>query len=128
MGNGQSALFLDRFEAEGSIAAAAREQDADRTLPLVFRQRAEEQIDRVSLAIDAAGLAKAQPALLNGQDRAGGEDIDMLRLYGFAVARGRHQHPGCAADDLGQHAFTAGIEMRNNHNRHAVILRHGLEK
>src|SRR5208282_1954095 len=94
LGNGQSALFLDRFEAEGSIAAAAREQDADRTLPLVFRQRAEEQIDRVSLAIDAAGLAKAQPALLNGQDRAGGEDIDMLRLYGFAVARGRHQHPG----------------------------------
>jgi hypothetical protein len=128
LGNRQPALFLDRFEAERSVSAAARKHNTDCVLPLVFRQRAEEEVDRRSLAIDAAGGAKVQPPLPNGQDRPGRKDIDMLRLDRFAVARIHHRHLGCAAEDPGQHAFAVGIEMRNHDKRHAIVLRHGPEK
>ena len=126
--DGQSTILLDRLETQGAVAAAAGKHDADCMLRLVLGQRAEEEVDRGPLVIRCGGVPKAKPASADGQDRAGRENIDMLRFDHFAVPCVDDRHFGSAADDLGQHALAIGRKVGHDHKAHAVIGRHGLEE
>jgi hypothetical protein len=44
----EPAALLDRFQAERSVAAGAREDDADSVFPLILRQRVKECVDRLA--------------------------------------------------------------------------------
>ena len=46
LAQGQAAMLLDRSDAERPVAAIAGEDDADRILALVLRQRDQEGVDR----------------------------------------------------------------------------------
>jgi hypothetical protein len=68
LGEGDAARGLDLIETQRAVAAGTREDDRDRLVPLIVRERFEEQIDRVVLAPDFAARQQLEHAV--GDDHA----------------------------------------------------------
>ena len=96
LGQGESAMLLDRLE--GQRAAAAVEHDPDRHVVLVQRQRDEEDVDRVALAVIGLGPTRAADRPRSSGSRW--EDEDVVGCNFLAVAGDEHRHAGTAGEDL----------------------------
>ena len=81
---GQAALLLDSFEPLRAVRARPGENDADRVRPLVFSQRAKEEVDH---GVRAALLAlrEVERAGADLQVFIGWDDVDVVRLDPRAV-------------------------------------------
>ena len=128
LGDRQPPVLLDRLEAERPVAAAAGEHDTDRVLSLVLGERGEEHVYRGAFMVRNPGVPKTEPPLLDSQDRAGWQNVDMLRFDRLVVSCVDHRHLGSAAEDLGQQAVAVRRQVGNDDKGHAVLGRHGPEK
>ena len=63
LGHRHAAFALDRLESEGAVGAGAREDDADRLLLPVLRQRAKEEIDRKAQSARRTRIQQMQLAV-----------------------------------------------------------------
>jgi hypothetical protein len=128
LGYGQPAIFLDRLEAQGAVAAAARKHNADRTLSLIFGERLEKDVDGGSLVIGSPSAVQREPTLVDGQGRVRRQNMNLLWLNHLAVSGVEDRHRRGAAEYLGQHAFVAGGKVSHNDKGRAALGRHSLEE
>jgi len=128
LGDGQPAVLLDRLETKRPVAAAAGQHDTNCALSVIFGKGGEEHIDRRPFTIPSRELPKTEPPRADGQDRAGRENIDMVRFDQLTVPCVDYRHMASAADDLGQQAIAVRREVGDDHKSHAVVRRHGSEE
>jgi hypothetical protein len=62
------------------------------------------------------------------QGLIGCNDVDVVRLDRDLALHFDHRHLGTPVEQLGQMAFTGGIQVRNDHERHPGVGRHGIEQ
>ena len=74
------------------------------------------------------GFHAVQRAVKDRQVAARRADIYMVRQHVDAIPRLHDRQLGGLAQQLGQHAGVAGMQMRNNHERHPGIGRHAPEQ
>nr|WP_255604410.1 hypothetical protein [Oscillochloris sp. ZM17-4] len=116
--HGHAALALDGAQAEGAIAAGAREHDADRALVLVLGQRAEQVVDRQAQAARRHRLKQMQGAVEEGHVAVGRDDIGAVGLHDHAVLDLEDLHAGVAPDQLAEDALVVGGEVLNEDEGH----------
>ena len=76
----EPAFLLDRLQPEAAVAAGSRQDHADRAFAKLFRQRAQEKVERQARAVALARLREAQGAVADRKIGARRNDIDMLAL------------------------------------------------
>ena len=108
------------------LGIPAGKHHADRRLGAIFRQRGQEQIDRVISATPARGEAK--PILAQGEGDIRRDDIDVGGLDAETLVDLRHRHPGLFRQDLGQQALVLGIQMLDDDIRHVAGGRQGRQE
>src|ERR1700730_4371953 len=128
LGDGQPAVLLERLETERPVATAAGEHDTYSVLSLVLGEGGEEHIYRGAFTLRSLGVPKTEPPLMHSQDRAGWQNVDMLRFYRLVVSCVDHRHSGSAPEDLGQQAVAVWRQVGDDHKGHAVLGRRGSKK
>ena len=115
----EPALFLDRLQPQAAVAAGSRENDADRAVAQLFRQRAQEEVERQARAVTLARLRKAQGAGLDREIGTRWNEIDMLALELHPVDRLLYLHRRMAGQQIDHHARMRRIEMLDQNEGHA---------
>ncbi len=128
LAEGQAAGLLDFRDAQGAVAAEPGQDDADRVLALVLRQRGEEGVDRGAPGGGRRRAGNPEAAAADRQDGVRRDDVDLVRAEDRAVLGEAHRHARVAADDGGQGAFVLGIKVLDQHEGHAGVGRHGREE
>jgi hypothetical protein len=128
LGDRQPSVLLERLETERPVAAAAGEHDTYRVLSVVLGEGGEEHIYRGAFTLRNPGVPKAEPPLIDSQDRGGWQNVDMLRFDRLVVSCVDHRHSGSAPKDLGQQAVVVWRQVGDDHKGHAVLGRHGSKK
>jgi hypothetical protein len=128
LGEGEAAMLLDGFEALRAVAAAAREDNADRLFGLILRERGEEHVDRLAVLARRRRCRHAKGGGLDRQYGVGRDDENMVGGDRHAVGGLHHRHLGVIAQDLDQQALMMRIEMLDQDERHAALRRHVREE
>lgn len=98
----QAAVLPDRRDAQRPAAAEPRQDDGDRVLALIFRQRCQERVHRGAAGCGQCRTGKAEDATLDGQDGVGRDDVDHVRADHCAVPGEAHRQLRVAGDDCDQ--------------------------
>jgi hypothetical protein len=128
---------LDNREAAGgahlaqsqrTVGAAAGKNHADRSLALIFRQRAKEKIDRHADAVALLRFGEIDTAFFDPEKLIGRDRVDMIGCDRHAVGRLPDLHLGMLAEDVGHVARVIGIEVLDDDESHARLGWHGVEE
>ena len=93
----------------------AGQHDADRILAEISGNTIEELVDWRCLARDVGcEVSQLQPALLQGCDVTGRNDVDSIRFNQVVIPRLGDRHLGPPADDFGEQAFAVSREMQDD--------------
>ena len=114
-----AAMFLDRAQADRAVCSGAGKDHAGGVALLVGGEREEEVVDRAAKPARLGEVGQFQPAAADNEAAARWDDIDLVRLDRLAALALEHLEAGLAVEQLGEHAFVVGIEMLNDHERHA---------
>ena len=130
LGHRHAAFALDHLETEAAVGAGAREDDADRPLFPVLRQRAEEEVDRQAQTARRTRFQQLQLPVQQSQVPVWRNDVDAVGLHLHSVLHQEHRHAGVPLDQVDQDALVIGGEMLHQDKRHAdrLVARHGGEK
>jgi hypothetical protein len=128
LSEGEPAMFFDRAYAEGAVAAAAREDDADSALPLVLGQGGKERVDGAAVLPRRRRRRHAQGATLDRQGGIRRNDEDPVCRHPHSAFGFHDRHGGMLAEQLDEHALVVRIEMLHQHERHAAVRRHVSEE
>ena len=123
-----AASTQDGAQAQRAVGGGARKDDADGALALVFGQRAQEAVDRHTLAAYHFGHRELQQAAQYAHLAIGRDDVDVIRLNPHLVERLEHRHAGAALKDFGQKADMAGVKMGHQHEGHPGVGRAGAKE
>lgn len=117
-----AAGLLDGFQPEGAIGGCPREHYTDGFRTLIFRQRAEEIIDR---HVRRRGVARlhVQSPMADGDAAVRRDDVDMIRLYFRAVGRHLNGHGSGPRQQLREHTGVLRVEVLDKDNRHTGVVR-----
>ncbi len=74
------------------------------------------------------GLAQVQHAPFDGECVPWPDHVHVVRLDGQAVHGLLYGEPGMSGEDLRQQGFRLRRQVLDQHERHARILGHGIEK
>ena len=121
LGHHHAALALDGPDAQGAVAAGAREHDADGPLALVLGQGAEEEVDGQALAARRRRLQQLQGAVQEGHVPARRDDVGAVGLDHHPVLHLKDAHAGVAPDELRQEALVIRGQVLDQHKGHAGI-------
>jgi hypothetical protein len=120
--------FLDGFEPERPVRSGPREDDADRLLLLVCRERAQEQINRSLQAPALNRTGDAKLAVDEGHVGIGRQDVNVIRPNRHLIRGFDHGHLRVTPNQFGHQTFMMRVEMRNEDECDAAIGRHGGKK
>src|SRR5208282_4079563 len=115
----QPALFLDRLQPEAAVAAGSRENDADRAVAELFRQRAQEEVERQTRAVTLPRFREAEGTALDREIGTRRNEIDMLWLERHPVCCLLYLHRSMAGQQIDHHARMRRIEMLDQNEGHA---------
>ena len=87
---GDPSVLLDSPETDGAIVAGAREEGPDGPLALVLGERVQECVDE--RARRSLGRHHTEDALIDGEEGARCNDVDVAGFQRQAVARLEHRH------------------------------------
>lgn len=121
LGDGQAAAFLDRAQADGTVAACAGEDHAGAGLAARHGQGLEEGVDRRALTAALDRRAEMQLAIGQGQRGVGRNDIDAVSLDDHAVGGLYDRDAGGPAEDVRQDTGVRRVEVLDDHEGHAAI-------
>ena len=134
MHHGHPGIFLDGPQAQRTVAAHARENDADGLFLLVRRQLPEEEVDRHPQAPRRGRFQHLQLSVQDGQVRIGRDHVDVVGLDLHPVFRLDDLHLGVPPEQFRHHAFVGRFQVRHEDERQAGVrgqvgeeLREGLE-
>src|SRR3954454_20006242 len=85
--DGKAAMILQCRNAQYSIAAGACEDDTDRMLRAVLRERDQKAIDGGALPRRLLRLANGEPVAMNSRDDIRRAKIDLAAFDGLAVSQ-----------------------------------------
>ena len=109
--HGHAASFLDRLETHGTVAAGARQNDADGSLILVLCQGTEEVVDGQPGAALIRRLHQVKSAVQDVQIFTWRDDVDVVGVDLHPILHLRDRHVGMSASYLGEGALVIGAEM-----------------
>ena len=115
----EPALFLDRLQSEAAVAAGSRENDADRAVAQLFRQRAQEEVERQARAVTLPRFREAEGTALDREIGTRRNEIDMLALERHPVCCLLYLHRRMAGQQIDHHARMRRIEMLDQNEGHA---------
>ena len=124
----EAAVLFHRLQAEAAVGAGARQHHADRACAAVLGHRAQEEVERHAGAVALHGLGQAQAAVVDRQRRARRDEINVLAFDPDAVDHLLDLHRGVAGQQIDHQAFVLGIEMLDQHERHAGAGRQRIEE
>ncbi|MNN12373.1 hypothetical protein D3C81_1253610 [compost metagenome] len=125
LGHGDAALFLDARQTDRAIRAGARQHQAECALTVYIGQIAEKQIDRrVTCAWVRVGGGDLKQTVIHFQQLCWRNDVDPVFFDRHRTADLQHRHFGRFLDDLVGDTLVVGRQVKNDHERHAVVLRH----
>ena len=126
LGEGESAVVLDRSQTDGAIRAGTREEDADGTLALVLGERPQKGVDLpVPFRVGGGHLERTAG---DSERRSRCDDIDVVGLRRDAVLGLDDRHRGSPSEDLRQHAGMLRGEVLDHHVGEAAALGHMREE
>ena len=123
LGEHDAAAGLDLLDADRAVRSGPRQDHPDGAGPTVFGQRLEKVIDRQVRTADLPAGSELQDTPGDGQDRARGDDVDLVGGDLPAVRRLRDGQAAGLAQQLDQVALVVGVEVLDQHERHAGLLR-----
>jgi hypothetical protein len=110
----QAAMLVDRFDAEGPVAAEARQHGADRVIPKVLRERDEQHVDRMPFPRRAGIRCQDEAPAGDAGQHPGRHDIDVVSLQHGARRGGLDLQAAIPGKDLRKCAFAIRIEMQQD--------------
>ncbi len=122
--DGQAALLLDRLDAERSVGAGSRQDDAHRALVPLLGDRREEDVDRIALALPGFQVLQDQLGPLQRQHVLRRQHVDVACLHASAVRRVHDRHFRAPADDLGEQGLAVSAQMGDDDERSLELVRH----
>lgn len=105
-------------------SVALPENHADRFVPLIRCQRAQEVIDRAMLSARLRPRGDLEHAIFNGEIHARRGDVDVIRQSSGVFPDFGDRHCGRARQDLRQHAVVGRVEVLDQHECHAGVGSH----
>ncbi len=123
----EPALLLNRLQSEAAIAARSRKDHADRAFAELFRQRAQEEVERQARAVTLRRLRESQGTAADREIGTRRNEIDMLALERHPVCCLLHRHRRMAGQQIDHHARVRRIEMLDQNECHAGGGREGRE-
>jgi hypothetical protein len=119
---------LDGLDAQGAVAAASRQDDADGAGAAIVGEGSEKYVDRVALAMGGIDRPHLEPAVGDGQKGSRLQGVDVVRLDGCAIADLACRRFRASSDDLGDQTFALRRQVRDDDEGHAAVGRHGAEQ
>ena len=104
----QAAMFLNRCQAEGAVAAGSGKNDANRIFTLVFGERLEKCIDWAAVVAGRRGSNDFDATAANCHCCIRRYHENTVWFNRNAVGRFLYNHAGRLSDQLCQHAFVIG--------------------
>ena len=113
-----SALGFYGADAQRSIAAGSREDNANGTVSPVQRQGAEEKVNGQVLSARGGEFQELERAVQDGHVAIRRDDVDAVRLHRHPVFHLENRHARVAADEIGEDTFVAGRQMLDEDKGH----------
>ena len=127
LSEGDAARGLDRLEAERPIRCGSRQNDAERFAAPVRRQGAEKRVDGHVAATVWPGRGM-KDSIGNAQIASWRNHVNMIGLGASLAFHFRDRHFACLGKQLRQMALVTRIEVLNQHECHAGIVRQMAEQ
>ena len=121
LGHDHAALALDGAHALATVAAGAREHDADGPLALVQGERPEQEVDRQALAARCHGFQQLQRAVQERHVAVGRDDVGAVGPQHDSVLDLEHLHAGVPADKFRKEALVVRGQVLHEHEGHPRI-------
>ena len=110
------------------MIAGARKDDADRAFLLVIGQGKQKRLDG-DLAAELTGRAvQFNDARAQRQVAIGRDDVDVVGLQRLLIPGLFYRHVRVPGQQRGHETFVPGIEVGDEHEGHAAVGRHGVQK
>ena len=116
-----AARRLDLVHPQRAVAAGARENDGDRLVLLVVRQRFEKQVDRMMAPVDLVARDQFERSLRDDHVRVRRNHIHAIRLDLRLVFDFIYRQLRRAGQDLGQVARVRRRQVGDEDERHAGV-------
>ena len=114
---------LDGAASLGAVRSRARQDDADRLLPGIFRQRAKKIVDRHVLPVGQHARTQLQHSILDGQVGVGRNHVGVIGLHHDSLSHFGDGNLGGPRQDFLQRAAMFGVEVLHQHEGHASLFR-----
>lgn len=124
----EAARLLDVEDTSRAIAAAARQDDRDRAIAAVLRQRAEEGVDGQCALLLAILLAQQQAPAGDDHLHLRRDQVHMVRLDVHAVLHEMNRERGVPGEQLVHHALEVRRQVLDDHERHPGVARQAVEE
>jgi hypothetical protein len=111
-----------------AVAAAARENDGDRPLAAVLRERSEEDVDGERELLLAIALAEQQPPARDDHLLLRRDEIDVVGLDDHPVFDEMDRQRGVPREELVHQALEVGGQVLDEHEGHAARAREVVEE
>ena len=122
-----AARLLDGAHADGAVRAGAAQDDRE-AVAEPFRERAEEQVDRGALTARLVEFQRRNLVIDDLQPAVRRNDVDVVGAQLFACSDLHHGHARARGNDIRQLAAVFRIEMNDDDESGAGVLRQGAEK
>ena len=114
--------------AARAVAAAAGEDDRDRLLAGVLRERAEEDVDRERELLLPIPLAQEEATAGDDHLLLGRDQVDVVGLDEHPVLDEVNRQIGVASEELVHEALEVRRQVLDDHERHAARARNVVEE
>ena len=121
-------VALHLLQAGAAVGAGAREHDRDRAACQALAEGNEQLVHRTPAAARFRRFTQPQPVALDRERAVRHDDVDVVRLDPHAVLDVAHGHGRAPREDLADVALPRGIQVKDEHECHAGVGRHGIEQ
>ena len=121
LGERHTTLGLNFRHSQGTVAAQARENNADRAIPLLLGERSHEEIYGHRRSTRLNSFLELQRMIRDGHRCVGRDHIYVVRFEAHALRHLHDRHRGLLSEHGAQKTFMLRIQVLNQHESHSCI-------